>query len=244
MGGMARDIAMDPPLAGTQRRESLAYFVTKRMIDIFLAASILVIFSPLLLAIAFAIKVDSPGPVFFTQERLGGRRRGLGSVTWHVEPFRLAKFRTMHVDADVGLHRTYMSAYIKGDTRAVDALRSSEATFKLTTDPRVTRLGRRLRKLSLDELPQLWNVVRGEMSLVGPRPPIPYEVEHYRDVHLTRLACTPGMTGLAQVHGRGNLDFEATVHLDLDYIDRRSTWLDLSILLRTVPVVVTGRGAG
>jgi lipopolysaccharide/colanic/teichoic acid biosynthesis glycosyltransferase len=184
-----------------------------------------------MIAIAIAIRLDSGGPVLFRQQRIG---RGLA-------PFRIHKFRTMRYGASHDVHRAFMIALIAGEApeHAEGRLR-----FKLSGDDRITRVGRILRVSSLDELPQLWNVVRGEMSLVGPRPPIPYEVEHYPEDWLARFAVRPGVTGPWQVSGRSSLTLAEMVELDIDYVRRRSLWLNLRILLATVPAVLTMRGAG
>lgn len=193
----------------------------KRAVDLMLGAVALAVLSPLFLAIAVAIKLNSAGPVFYQQRRVG--RDG--------KEFFMFKFRSMHQDAD----------------SLIEQLRhKNEATgplFKIRSDPRVTQVGRLLRRLSLDELPQLFNVIRGEMSLVGPRPPIPSEVEQYDDWQLGRLRAVPGMTGLWQVSGRSEVPFHDMVRLDLHYIRNWTLGLDFEILLRTVPAVLTNRGA-
>ena len=186
--------------------------------------SILILLAPLMLVICVAVKLDSPGPVLFRQRRLGRNQR----------PFLIAKFRTMHQGVDHDVHRNYMLALIQAGVPAP----------KLAGDERVTRVGRLLRKTSMDELPQLWNVLRSEMSLVGPRPPIPYEVEHYPQHWYARFAVRPGITGLWQVSGRSEVSLEQMIELDIEYVRRRSPWLNLWILLRTVPAVITTRGAG
>ncbi len=195
--------------------------LVKRVMDISGALICLLLGWPLFLLIAIAIKLDSPGPVLFRQERVGKDHRR----------FQMYKFRSMR----------------EGAEEELEALREfNEADgplFKLHNDPRITRTGRLLRRTSLDELPQLINVLRGEMSLVGPRPPIPEEVAQYRPWHLNRLTVPPGMTGLWQVSGRSELTFDEMVLLDLYYIEHWSPWLDLSILLRTVPKVLFGEGA-
>jgi lipopolysaccharide/colanic/teichoic acid biosynthesis glycosyltransferase len=153
----------------------------------------------------------------------------------------------MRTDADVVLHRTYMTAYLTGDELQLSMLRPGRNdgdSYRPTADPRVTRVGAVLRQLSLDELPQLWNVVLGHMSLVGPRPPLAYEFEMYEERHRRRLSSFPGITGWAQVRGRCTIRFEETVRLDLEYINRRSIWFDVKILLLTVPVVFSRKGAG
>ena len=222
------------------------YFVSKRVLDIALASLIGISIALLLPVIALAIKLDSPGPVIFRQQRLRGHRlRENGRWLWSLQPFTLYKFRTMTVSAPSAAHENYVAAYIAGDEEALrHAKHADSGAYKLSKDPRITRVGRILRKLSIDELPQLWNVVIGDMSMVGPRPPLGYEVELYTDRHLRRLACASGLTGWWQVNGRCETSFEEMVNLDLDYITRSSLWLDLKILLRTVPTVLTGRGAG
>jgi len=193
----------------------------KRATDIVLATIAVLMFLPILVVIALAIKLDSSGPVLYRQERVGKN----GQRFW------MLKFRSMRQDAD----------------QLLDALRAqNEATgplFKMRQDPRVTRTGRVLRRLSLDELPQLLNVLRGEMSLVGPRPPLPSEVEAYEDWQHGRLRAVPGITGLWQVSGRSEVPFHDMVRLDLHYIRNWSLKLDIEILLRTLPAVLLQRGA-
>ena len=188
------------------------------------------VISPLLAAIALAIRFDSPGPVLFRQTRVG-----LGGAY-----FEMLKFRTMRSDSDSEQHREYVTRMIR---EGGDELRNGQGTYKLENDPRITRVGRVLRRLSLDELPQLFNVARGDMSLVGPRPPLPYEVELYTDRHMRRLEAVPGITGLWQVSGRNQTTFEQMVDLDLSYIEHWSPLLDLKIIGRTVVVLLTERGA-
>jgi lipopolysaccharide/colanic/teichoic acid biosynthesis glycosyltransferase len=180
---------------------------------------------------ALAIRLESSGPLLFRQERVGERGKR----------FRLLKFRSMVANADATPHREYVAAFIRGTAERQGG--KGAAVYKLARDPRVTRVGRLMRRTSLDELPQLWNVLRGDMSLVGPRPPIPYELEHYQKVHLGRLAVKPGITGLWQVSGRSSTSFEAMVDMDLAYIQQRSLGLDLRILLKTIPVVLSARSA-
>jgi lipopolysaccharide/colanic/teichoic acid biosynthesis glycosyltransferase len=198
--------------------------VACRALDLLVTVVALVALLPLILLIALIIKVDSSGPVFFRQQRLGRGRKA----------FQVAKFRTMRHGADHDVHRDYMLTLIASGTPAP----------KLAGDARVTRFGAFLRRTSLDELPQLWNVLRGDMSLVGPRPPIPYEVEHYPPHWFTRFAVKPGLTGLWQVSGRSEVSLEAMIELDAEYVERRSLWLNVWIILRTVPAVLTARGAG
>jgi exopolysaccharide biosynthesis polyprenyl glycosylphosphotransferase len=193
----------------------------KRVIDVVVSATALLVLSPLLLLTALTIRLESAGPALFSQERIGkmGRR------------FRLLKFRSMVSNAD----------------EQRDALRAHNEMdgpmFKMRRDPRVTRVGRLIRKTSIDELPQLINVLRGEMSLVGPRPSLPEEVRQFKPWQRRRLSMKPGITCIWQVSGRNKVDFERWMELDLEYIDHWSLWLDLKILAKTVPVVVFGIGA-
>jgi len=205
--------------------------VLKRGFDISVAALVVVLLLPLWLLLALLIKLDSRGPVFYTQERVGMDGR----------LFLLYKFRTMVADADPELHREYQRAFIAGRAEA-NLGNAQKPTYKLLADPRITRAGRFLRRTSLDEVPQLLNVLMGEMSVVGPRPPIPYEVEAYELWHRKRLDMKPGLTGLWQVSGRNRLPFEEMVRLDLFYIENWSLLLDLKILLRTTLVMIGREG--
>ncbi len=204
----------------------------KRIIDRFLALVMVVVLSPSLALIAIMIRLDSPGRAVFTQERVGenGRR------------FNIHKFRTMHVNGDDSQYKEYVSRLITEDVPyTVD--HQGKALYKIPDDQRVTRFGAFLRRTNLDELPQLFNVVKGEMSLVGPRPDIPFAVEMYRDWHRKRLSVTPGMTGLWQVSGLNRLSFEEMVKLDIEYADSRSLLLDCKILFRTIGVVLGRDGS-
>jgi exopolysaccharide biosynthesis polyprenyl glycosylphosphotransferase len=192
----------------------------KRGLDLLFSAAALLVVSPVLLAIAFAIKLDSAGPILYTSDRVGKNGR----------VFRCFKFRTMVRDAEARL-----AAVLHMNER--DAV-----LFKVSNDPRVTRVGRILRKYSLDELPQFLNVLRGEMSVVGPRPAVASEVREYGRGHLERLAVKPGITGLWQVQGRHDPSFESYVSLDLTYIENWSVWLDVKIVSRTVGIVLSGTG--
>jgi lipopolysaccharide/colanic/teichoic acid biosynthesis glycosyltransferase len=241
--GASQDLLSGPvPVA-----DRASYHVAKRVIDLILASVALLLLAPVFLAIAIAIKLDNPGPVIFAQQRLGGRRvRRAGEHVWLVRPFTLYKFRSMEVNADVDLHRRYMTAYLTGDQSRLSELRPGRRpgdSYRPIRDARVTRVGAFLRKFSLDELPQLWNVVRGDMSLVGPRPPVPYEVELYEERHLGRLLSLPGVTGWAQVMGRAAIGFEDMARLDTEYNSRRSIGFDLRVLLLTIPMVLSRRGA-
>jgi exopolysaccharide biosynthesis polyprenyl glycosylphosphotransferase len=205
--------------------------ILKRGFDILVASFVVVLLSPLWLLLALLIKLDSRGPVFYTQERVGMDGR----------LFLLYKFRTMIPDADPELHREYQRAFIAGRAEA-NLGNAQKPTYKLFADPRITRAGRFLRRTSLDEVPQLLNVLMGDMSIVGPRPPIPYEVEAYELWHRKRLDMKPGLTGLWQVSGRNRLPFEEMVRLDLFYIENWSLLLDLKILLRTALVMIGREG--
>jgi lipopolysaccharide/colanic/teichoic acid biosynthesis glycosyltransferase len=202
-----------------------------RAIDIVGASLMLVLLSPLLAAVALAVRLDSPGRAIFRQRRVG---RSL-------QPFTVYKFRSMNASAPSDKHKAYVLQLIAAEN--IGSEHTSEGLYKLAIDDRVTRVGRILRRLSLDELPQLWNVLRGEMSLVGPRPSIPYEVERYPDAWLGRFSVRPGLTGLWQVSGRSELTWEQMIELDLEYVERRTFWFNIGILLRTIPVVLVGRGA-
>ena len=246
------DVGVSTPitLMTTGPAEPVGYRIAKRLLDIAIVSVVLILTIPVILAVVVAIRIDSPGPAIFSQQRMRGRRTPGGARdehgAWSIEPFTLFKFRTMRAHADHSFHMAYMEAYLSGDEQRLLALRPDRKegeSYRPATDPRVTRVGAALRKLSLDELPQLWNVLRGDMTLVGPRPPMPYEVERYSTSHLRRLASRPGLTGLAQVRGRAAIGFEDVVAYDLEYINHRSVWFDLKILLLTVPTVLTGKGA-
>jgi len=205
----------------------------KRLIDLVASTVGMVLLSPVLTAIAVAVRLDSPGPVFFRQHRIGrGGHR-----------FRVWKFRTMKHGASEEAHRELITKMLNGDeATTAHASRDGARIFKLLDDDRITRVGRILRKYSLDELPQLVNVLSGEMSLVGPRPPLAYEVEQYDLWQYDRLAVRPGITGLWQVSGRNLLSYRQMAELDVTYVRNWSLWLDLWILLRTIPVVVFNSG--
>jgi len=218
-------IGIAPAQAGTER--SLA---VKRTIDYLLAGAFVVLTAPLFALIALAIKVTSSGPVFFMQHRIGQDGR----------LFPFFKFRTMRHNSDDRAHREFSRDFITGSNGNSS---NGAKVYKLTRDPRVTWVGQFLRRTSLDELPQLFNVLRGEMSLVGPRPPLPYELEHYQDWHKRRLSIRPGITGLWQVSGRSSVPFDEMVLLDVYYIEHRSTLMDLRIMAKTLPVMFNGSGA-
>ena len=196
-------------------------FFLKRCLDITVSSVMLIILSPIFLATAVAIKVENPGPVFFSQTRVGkwGKR------------FQMHKFRSMVMGAD------------KMKDELLDQDETGGVIFKIKRDPRITRVGQIIRKLSIDELPQLWNVLKGDMSLVGPRPPVPREVAEYEYSDRRRLDVIPGITCIWQVSGRSEIDFEGQVNLDVQYIESQSFWTDTKILLKTIPAVLLGKGA-
>jgi len=212
----------------------------KRMMDVVGSALALIAFSPFFLAIALAIRLTSKGPILFRQQRVGQ----------HGTPFVFLKFRSMYVNNDASVHKEYVQKLIAGQAERKPSNGNGsgngngKGVFKLTNDSRITKVGSFLRQTSLDELPQFWNVLRGEMSLVGPRPAIAYEVEAYDIWHRRRvLEAKPGITGLWQVDGRSRVGFDDMVRLDLRYAKTWSPWLDLKILMRTPRVVVLGEGA-
>lgn len=207
-------------------------YAFKRVLDIACASLALVLLLPLMLVVAIAIAATSPGPVIFRQIRLGK-----GGV-----PFVFYKFRSMHTNSDDRIHRQYVAELIKGETAA--GSEGGAKIYKIRSDPRIFAVGKVIRKTSIDELPQLFNVLRGDMSMVGPRPALPYEVENYQAWHLRRiLAIRPGITGLWQVEGRSRVPFDEMVRMDLRYIRDCSLWLDVSLMLRTFKAVLRCDGA-
>lgn len=206
----------------------------KRVFDVVATAILLAITWPIMLMVAILIKLDSPGPIFYRQKRIGENG----------QPFYMLKFRSMKINTDDKLHREHMAKLIKENLSLTDATAPSTKSLKMQSDPRITRVGRFIRKTSIDELPQLFNVLFGEMSLVGPRPPIPYEVEMYQEWHKRRLEAIPGVTGLWQVQGRNRVSFDEMVRMDLDYIEHQSLWLDTKLLLMTPFSLLSGQGAG
>jgi len=201
--------------------ESEMELMVKRLMDMVFSFVGLAVLSPFLMVIAFLIKLDSPGPVFYVSPRIG--RKG--------KTFKFYKFRSMHTDAEGHLFEL------------LDKNEKDGPIFKMKEDPRLTRMGRFMRKYSVDELPQLWNVLKGNMSLVGPRPPIPSEVSRYKDWQLRRINVVPGMTSPYVVQGRSNLSFEEWVKSDLDYVENWSLWLDTKLLFQAIPAVLKGKGA-
>ncbi len=242
-----------PWQAAAQAKGRPGYFLAKRCLDCSLALIAIVALSPLLLLTALLVRLTSRGPAIYRQERVGyGGRR-----------FVMYKFRSMYVENDESLHRAAYEQFLRGERASgkVDGalLAQQPAAGKAAShaggaapakskrwnsgDPRVTPLGYLLRRSSIDELPQFFNVLRGDMSLVGPRPPIPYEVGLYQPRHLGRLDTLPGITGLWQVHGRSRVTFEQMVQMDLEYIQKQSFWYDLKLLLLTIPAVLNRKGA-
>jgi len=204
----------------------------KRAFDLLAATAMLIVLSPVMLVVALLVKKSSSGPVLFAQERLG--RDG--------KPFKFYKFRSMEHNSDDAIHRQFVAMFIGGDDDGCVDSNAGEQVFKMKLDPRVTPIGTLLRKTSLDELPQLFNIIMGDMSLVGPRPPIAYEIENYLPWHMERLKAVPGLTGLWQVSGRSRVSFEEMVRLDIRYINNWSPWQDFIIILKTIPVVFQGTG--
>jgi exopolysaccharide biosynthesis polyprenyl glycosylphosphotransferase len=220
-----------------QKRDtaSKASHIVKRVIDVVGSTLALVLLAPVFLIVALAIRLNSKGSVLFKQTRVGQ----------HGIPFTFLKFRSMYVNNDHGIHKEYVSRFISGEGGVKHPNRGNgDAVYKITCDPRITRVGKFLRKTSLDELPQFFNVLKGEMSLVGPRPPLLYEFERYDTWHRRRvLEARPGITGLWQVNGRSRTSFDDMVRLDLRYATRWTLWLDLKILLQTPGAVFSGDGA-
>ncbi|MBZ0282925.1 MAG: sugar transferase [Anaerolineae bacterium] len=225
-------------------RENIFYNIIKRIMDLLIATTALIILAPILVLIALLIRLDSSGPVLFTQMRVG-KRVLLVSQTGPLlltTNFKIYKFRTMHDDQNQNdaMHQKWVQDWVEGKLNKIN---NEQEIIKPKADPRVTRIGRILRATSLDELPQLINVVKGDMSLVGPRPVPVYEVEAYEDRHYARLDAMPGMTGWWQIKLRGRGTLDQMVELDLEYLKRRSIWSDIKIMFLTVPAVITGRGA-
>jgi lipopolysaccharide/colanic/teichoic acid biosynthesis glycosyltransferase len=230
-----------PAINVTAGGDRALYYSCKRLIDLVLASLLLLLLLPLILLIAAATKLDTPGPVFFVHERVGVKRRAEeGRTRWEPRTFAFYKFRSMVAGAEQSRHEQYVRAFVQG---RLEALTGTSAKFKLAHDPRVTRVGRILRRTSLDELPQLFNVLKGDMSLVGPRPVPAYEVAQYRESDTERLTALPGITGLWQVNGRGEVPFPEMMRMDHEYVRHQSLWLDFKILIATIPAVLSGRGA-
>ena len=231
--GRSASAELYPDLFERDEKRKFSHFV-KRSMDIAGSISALIFCSPLFVLISLAIKLTSKGPILFKQERVG--RYG--------SRFTFLKFRSMEWNNDARIHREYVKRFIAGEADPARVNSNQTAVYKIQSDPRVTCVGKVLRKSSLDELPQLFNVLKGDMSLVGPRPPIPYELESYQLWHRRRmLESKPGITGLWQVNGRSRLKFDDMVRLDLQYAKTWSLWLDIKILLQTPRAVLFGAGA-
>lgn len=227
------DGPVESPFADEPTPHARTDSIAKRLVDVIGALAALMLASPVMVATAIAVRLSSPGPVIFRQQRIGK-----GGV-----PFTFYKFRSMRAGADDRLHREYVGKLIDGNVQAVNQGDTERPHFKIKADPRVTVVGRFIRRTSIDELPQLYNVLKGDMSLVGPRPPLPYETERYKPWHLRRvLEVRPGITGLWQVEGRNKTSFDDMVRLDLRYVRDWSPTLDIRILLKTIFVVLHGRG--
>lgn len=208
--------------------------VATRIFNIIGSLAGIIIFSPLMLLISIAIKLSSKGPVLFMQKRMGYRG----------EQFTFLKFRSMRTDTDDKIHQEYVRKLIEGQNSEINSGTQQDPVYKIKNDPRITTIGRFLRRTSLDELPQFFNVLSGKMSLVGPRPPIPYEVESYKTWHLRRiLDVKPGITGIWQVNGRSMTTFDEMVRMDLQYVARRSIFLDLKLVFQTLGAVFNSKGA-
>lgn len=241
--GMPYNVAVSPlSIHAVETEECFSrrsYLVCKQSMDLVLAALLVPLLLPLTLLIALLIKADSPGPIFFVQKRIGVKRRINGRrITWKLYTFPFYKFRSMVHGADSTPHQLYFENFRLGFTN-----RDQRTPFKLNRDSRLTRVGAILRRTSLDELPQLLNVLKGEMSLVGPRPALPYEVALYDEVHFERFRAIPGITGLWQATARSRVGFEEMIQMDIDYARQASFWFDLEILLLTIPAVLSCRGA-
>jgi len=218
-----------PVSLGERARAAEArYFLAKRCLDVILALTLLVLMLPVMLVVAVLVVADSPGPVLFRQRRIG----------LHGAPFEMLKFRSMRHNADATVHMQAVTRFMNGER--LNTSRTTDAPFKLGDDSRITRIGKFIRKTSLDEAPQLWNVITGEMSLVGPRPPVPYEVEQYSSRALRRLEGKPGLTGPWQVYGRGTATFDEMIEMDIRYLDNRSIWYDVKLIALTAPAALRG----
>jgi len=219
------------------------YWAAKRLFDVILSSLLIALLAPVMFVIALAIRLDSSGPVLFVQQRTGARRRAkAGGMGWDVQPFRVFKFRSMYANADQSVHEAYVRDWITGQLQN-STHDSGEPKFKLSGDKRITRVGKILRETSLDELPQLFNIWRGEMSFVGPRPVPTYEAAFYTQREQERLCAMPGLTGLWQVKGRGEVTFDEMINMDIDYVRHASLLMDMRILLLTIPAVLKGAGA-
>lgn len=206
------------------------YLRTKRALDIAFTLLIAPFVLLVCIVVAICIKLNSEGPIFFRQKRIG--RNGV--------EFEMLKFRSMYVNSDQLAHREKILQYMNGQKLNEDS--TGKMMYKDVQDPRITKVGRFIRKTSLDELPQFWNVLKGQMTLVGPRPPLPYEVELYTSHEWVRMVGKPGLTGTWQVYGRSRVTFQNMVEMDIDYLEKQSIWLDLKLIFLTVPVMIFARG--
>jgi lipopolysaccharide/colanic/teichoic acid biosynthesis glycosyltransferase len=203
------------------------YLRAKRIFDVLFTLLLLIPLCIVMVIVAVCIRLETPGPVFFRQKRVG-----LNGME-----FEMLKFRSMYLNGDDSHHREAIKQYMNGSS-----LNGKANAYKLVDDPRVTRVGRLIRKTSIDELPQFLNVLRGQMTLVGPRPPLPYEVEEYSQHDWLRLSGKPGLTGTWQIYGRSRVPFQEMVEMDIEYLQQQSFWLDLKLIVLTVPVMISGRG--
>src|SRR5256884_5132676 len=220
---------LSPPIE-TVISFNLGYLKAKRILDILFTLLILIPLCIVLIIVALLIRLDSKGPIFFRQKRAG----------LNGKEFYMIKFRSMYVNSDDSAHRTAIMQYMNGVS--LNGHARTDTPYKLVNDPRVTRIGRFIRKTSIDELPQFLNVLRGEMTLVGPRPPVPYEVELYKPHDWLRLSGKPGLTGPWQVYGRSKVTFQEMIEMDVAYLQRQSLWEDLRLIMLTVPVMLLARG--
>ena len=220
---------LSPPTQNTLRVDK-GYLIVKRILDLLFSILILIPLFIVIAIIAVLIRIDSKGPIFFRQKRIG-----MNGVE-----FDLFKLRSMYVDSDDSVHRESIKHYING--AALNGQENSDNLYKLVDDPRVTRVGQFIRKYSIDELPQFINVLRGEMTLVGPRPPLPYEVEEYSPRDMIRLSGKPGLTGTWQVYGRSRVPFNEMVEMDIEHLGEQSILQDIKLIALTLPVMLQGRG--
>lgn len=229
--GIETVVAGDLPLIGVRGTRICGWkFAMKRALDFVGTLLLMVLLSPIMVAVAIAVKLSSPGPIFYRQRRVG----------YHGREFSMLKFRSMRENSDESIHKKYVQRYING---TAEVQGGQQKIFKLVNDSRVTTVGKWIRKSSLDELPQLFNVLAGQMSLIGPRPPLLYELDAYRATHLRRLEVLPGISGLWQVSGRNRTSFERMVELDMHYIENWSLAMDVEIFFRTISTVVFPRAA-
>ena len=228
--------------SGSHRKaDNASYHYVKRALDVTIAVMTLIGLFPFLVLIGILIKIDSRGPIFFVQTRVGATRCVKnGQVYWEPTEFSICKFRTMVNNADQGLHKEQVKAFAEGRLSKTE---EGWVKAKIQDDPRVTRFGHLLRKTSLDEIPQIINIIRGEMSIVGPRPVPPYEAALHTEEHQLRLTVLPGMTGLWQIEGRGRSGFDEMMALDIRYAQSCCLWLDLKIILLTIPAAFSSLGA-